>query len=141
MKRFIRTCILLGIVSAILLSMGCATAPAPLLPKHEVSIMDLNSLTGKWGGPLRFEPRHRTDDYVRLIIKENGTYQFVSARIIGIFSGSGVIQLDEGKAIAHTAKGGTIRFTLYDRGGESVLLAKGVSHKGWKAEAELNRVP
>ena len=141
MNRFLRTSVLVSIVGAIFVSMGCVTAPAPLLPKQEVSIIDVNRLVGNWGGPLRFEPRHRTDDYVRLVISEHGAYQFGSARIVGIFSGSGVMQLDEGKAVVHTEKGGTIRFTLYDRGGESVLLAKGVSHEGWKAEAELNRLP
>ena len=140
MNRCLRMFFLLSVTSAILLLMGCAKhAPTPLPPKQEVSIVDLNSLVGTWGGSLRFEPRHRTDDYVRLIIKKNGEYKFSSVRIIGIFKGSGGLQLDEGKATANTEKRGTITFTMYDRGGESVLLAKGVSHTGWKAEAELTR--
>lgn len=138
MNKLIQTVALLIVVSTILLTIGCVTQQ-PLPPKNEVPITDIKNLEGKWGGLLRFEPRQRRDDYVNLIIKEKGAYKFASYRTIGIFTGTGVLQLVEGKATTTTEKGGTITFTLYDRAGESILSAIGVSHTGQGANAELTR--
>ncbi len=129
------------VASALISHLGCSEPPKQTIPqKTEVAIQDFKPLVGKWGGLLRFEPRLRKDDYVKLTIEENGKYHFTSVRVIGVLTGTGFLVIEDGKASANTLKGGNLTFTLFDRDGESVLSALGVSHRGEKARAELIRI-
>src|SRR5215208_4767234 len=73
------------LIWGVTVTMGCSpVAPVPMAPSTPVSISTFQEAAGKWTGILITAPRSRQDDWMTLIIREDGAYQFQSVRTIGI---------------------------------------------------------
>lgn len=141
MTAVVKTGPMLAAACVMLFLSGCADiGTRAKATANAVPIPDLQSVAGKWDGLMKRRPRTRGDDYVTVTIGEDGTYRFVSARIIGVFSGTGTLQLVDGKLRIEGARGHAT-FTLYERGGEQVLMVEGLdTTNDYQYRAELTRV-
>ncbi len=100
-----------------------------------VPIPDFATVAGKWTGLARGGSR-QPDDWVELTIRNDGTFEALSARTIGVFTGSGLFHLDQGK-LTFSSEKGTAIYTLYYRGGARLLLADFTTKDGIRYSAEL----
>jgi hypothetical protein len=120
--------------------LGCAeVSPLPPSPSTPVSLSAFTSVTGKWAGILRATTRTKKDDWVTLMIREDGTYSFESVRTIGIFHGRGTFTLIDGKLRTETERGWGLA-TLYEEGGRRMLKVEGATRDGVKYAADLDPV-
>ncbi len=140
MNAVVRSCLWLVAACAMLSMSGCADVGTHVkAPANAVPIPDMQSVAGKWDGLMKRRPRTRGDDYVTLTIGRDGTYEFASARIVGVFGGSGTLQLVDGK-LRSEGKRGHATYTLYDRDGEQVLMVEGLdTTNDYQYQAELTR--
>ena len=116
---------------------GCAPVePLPPPPSIPVSVSEFRSAAGKWAGILKSTPRVRGDDWVTLTIRDDGSYEFMSVRTIGIFQGQGTCTLIDGKLKTETERGWAIT-TLYEEGGWRMLKVEGATKDGVQYSAEL----
>ena len=117
---------------------GCAPVePLPPPPSTPVSVSAFKSAAGKWAGILKATPRLKRDDWVTLTIRDDGSYDFVSVRTIGIFQGQGTFTLIDGKLKAETERGSTIA-TLYEEGGRRMLKVEWATKDGVQYSADLS---
>jgi hypothetical protein len=63
---------------------------------------------------------------VTLTIRDDGSYDFMSVRTIGIFQGQGTCTLIDGKLKAESERGWAIA-TLYEEGGRRMLKVEGAT--------------
>jgi hypothetical protein len=116
---------------------GCAPVePLPPPPSTPVSVSAFKSAAGKWAGILKATPRLKRDDWVTLTIRDDGSYDFLSVRTIGIFQGQGTFMLIDGKLKAETERGSTIA-TLYEDGGRRMLKVEWATKDGVQYSADL----
>ena len=120
---------------------ACSTVEqAPASPLEEVAVTDFHNVAGNWEGVLVQSPpaRSRYDDWVRLNIKEDGTFHFETYRTIGVFSASGLFTLEHGTLLAKSEKG-KLSARLYRHAGQRdrLLKAEGTSGDGITYNAEL----
>jgi hypothetical protein len=73
---------------------------------------------------------------VTLAIRDDGSYDFVSMRTIGIFHGKGTFTIVDGKLRAGTDRGSAI-ITLYEDGGRRMLKVEGATKDGTQYSADL----
>jgi hypothetical protein len=111
--------------------------PLPSPPSTPVSISAFNHAAGEWAGILKMTPRLKNDDWVTLRIRDDGGYNFVSVRTIGIFQGEGTFTLIDGKLKAETERGWTIA-TLYEEAGRRMLKVEGATKDGTQYSADLD---
>ncbi len=127
-------------VCAALLSLlvsGCqSSGPAPQQQWNAVSIESFESVAGKWAGLMVRTPRTRHDDWVRVTIGDDGRYEFVSYRTIGVLSGRGQFTLAGGKLTVTTDRG-TATGSLWESDGKRMLRVTGVQDDGKDYAAEL----
>jgi len=117
---------------------GCTqVTPLPPPPSTPVAILTFQPVSGKWAGILRALPQTRKDDWVTLVISEDGTYQFMSPRTIGIFQGRGTFMLIDGKLRTETDRGLAL-LTLYEESGRRMLKVEGTTNDGVKYSANLD---
>lgn len=114
---------------------GCAplTPPPPSTP---VSILTIESVSGKWAGILKTIPPSRKDDWVTMTIHREGAYHFESVRTIGLMQGEGTFTLTDGKLRAETERG-WIMTTLYKEDGRRMLRVTAEAKSGVKYSADL----
>src|SRR5213594_783922 len=106
---------------------ACSSLGPPESPTWTVvPIADFTAVAGKWEGLMTRHPRPRTDDWVRVTIQEDGTYEFASYRITGVFSGKGRLSLTDGRLTAQSERG-TATCTLHRANGQRMLRAVGVT--------------
>ena len=116
---------------------GCAPVePLPPPPSTPVSVSAFKSAAGKWAGILKATPRLKRDDWVTLMIHDDGSYDFVSVRTIGIFQGQGTFTLIDGKLKADTERGSIIA-TLYEEGEQRMLKVEWATKDGVQYSADL----
>lgn len=116
---------------------ACASLePSPEPQWVQVPIADFNSVAGKWEGVLITQPRSRDEQWVRVRIGEDGTYEFASYRDIGVFQGRGSFTLKDGRMTLTTERG-TATCTLYTANGRHLLRATGVAKTGVEYSADL----
>ena len=116
---------------------GCAPIePLPPPPTTPVSVSAFKSAAGKWAGILKATPRLKRDDWVTLTIRDDGSYDFVSVRTIGIFQGQGTFTLIDGKLSAETERGSTIA-TLYEEDGRRMLRVEWATKDRVQYSADL----
>ena len=116
---------------------GCAPVESlPPPPATPVSVSAFKSAAGKWAGILKATPRLKRDDWVTFTIRNDGSYDFVSVRTIGIFQGQGTFTLVSGKLKAETEQGWTIA-TLYEEGGRRMLKVEWASKDRVQYSADL----
>jgi hypothetical protein len=137
MKEWLRALgygVLVGGVTGLI---GCAPIePLPPPPSTPVSVSAFNNAAGKWAGILRATPRLKGDDWVTLTIRDDGGYDFVSVRTIGIFHGKGTFTLIDGKLRTENEQG-WINATLYEEGARRMLKVEGATKDGAQYSADL----
>ena len=126
------------LIWSVTVTMGCSPVPpVPAAPSHPVSISTFQDAAGKWTGVLITAPRSRQDDWITLIIREDGTYQFQSVRTIGIMQGKGMFTLTGGKLRAENEEGWGVA-TLYKDDDRRMLKIEGVTKDGTPYSADLH---
>ena len=116
---------------------GCAPVePLPPPPSTPVSVSAFKSAAGKWAGILKATHRVQGEDWVTLTICDDGSYDFVSVRTIGIFQGQGTCTLIDGKLKTETERGWAIA-TLYEEVGRRMLKVEGATKDGVQYSADL----
>lgn len=137
MKEWLRAACVGMLVGVFAGSFGCAPMePVPPPPSTPVSVSAFTSVAGKWAGILKATPRLRHDDWVTVIIHDDGAYQFKSVRTIGIMQGQGTFTLADGKLRSETEQG-RIVVTLYEEGGRRMLKVEGATKEGTEYSADL----
>ena len=140
--KFSRMMQRLVLVAAIGHAMAACTTveQAPALPLEQVAVTEFNSVAGNWEGVLVQSPpvRSKYDNWVRLTIKEDGTFHFEAYRTIGVFSGGGLFTLEQGTLLAKSEKG-RVSARLYRHAGQHdrLLKAEGTSGDGITYHADL----
>jgi hypothetical protein len=127
---------------ALHLMIACSLLDAPERRQLQpATVSDFKSVAGKWEGLLVRNPRTRDDDWVTVVIGETGTYEFVSYRMIGVFSGKGKLVLTDGKLSAKSEKGGQMTLQLFADSGspERMLRAEAKDSEGYQYWADLKR--
>ena len=143
MGRYQRTMLL---VMLALVTIAIIAAPADLYAARPtqptaVVISDMKSVAGRWSGILYGRPGGtRGQDWIELALQEDGTYTLESARTIGMFTGSGMLRLADGRLIAEGEKA-RATFTLYQRDGKRFLRAEGSMASGQPLRADLYPAP
>ena len=130
--------VLLALTVAAVLA-GCAGGPSTpsAVP---VAIQDVKTVAGKWAGVYSRDTSSTSqEDWVRLAIDENGTYEFASARQVGVLHGRGKLAVRDGKLYGLSERGGTVVASLFDRGGKPLLKVAAQDAAGMGYTAELTR--
>ncbi len=140
MKKFIRVAqglVLLAVIAEVVVACSTGEHP-PSVPLERIPIMDVSSVAGDWEGILVQHPASRKDDWIRVHIQEDGTYQFEVLRTIGVFSGQGRFSVEDGGLTAKSEKG-TINVQLYHHSGKDdrILKNKAQSNDGVTYLADL----
>jgi hypothetical protein len=106
-----------------------------------VAIADFKNVVGRWSGILYGRPgATRGQDWVELALYPDGTFTLVSARMVGVFGGSGRLRLADGKLMTEGEKA-QVTFTLYQRDGKRFLRAEGSTASGQSLRADLYSAP
>jgi hypothetical protein len=132
--RWLLPCVTLFCLST---SYGCETTERSAQPQWvSVPVSDVSTVAGKWEGVMRRIPPERRDDWVTVNIASDGRYQFTSLRTIGVFSGHGEFEVNEGR-LKSSSQRGTIEAELYENGSQRMLKAKGRAADGTEYTAEV----
>lgn len=94
---------------------GCASAG----PVTAVAVPDVKYVTGTWKGMVYrsgFQP-----DYVALTIREDGSYDVVSAQTVGAPRRKGKIVISEGRLLMEGERGHGVGTLLRSPGGDLVM--------------------
>lgn len=128
----------LSVALAVLQGLGGCALPGPSEqpPWAPLPIQDFKSVAGKWEGLMERAPRARNDDWVKVVIREDGRYEFASYRTIGVLNGKGLLALSDGVVTAASERG-SATLTLYLAGDRRLIRVVGMTHDGIKFEAEL----
>lgn len=115
---------------------ACASGPAGA-GSVMIPVTDVKSVAGRWAGTLARDTSSR-EDWVRLTINPDGTYEFSSARQIGVLSGKGTLSVKDGKLVGEGPRGTSV-YTLYERAGKEVLIVDVRLHDGATYSTSLGR--
>jgi hypothetical protein len=108
------------------------------MPSTAVGIADFKTVAGVWEGLLLGMSGPQTPrDWVMMRIGEDGSYEFASFREVGVFQGSGALQLSDGRLLLEGPRGGRASFTLYAENGHRMLRADAVANDGRRLTADL----
>lgn len=115
-----------ALVLAVLVLGACASSSAPAPQLTPVAISDFKMIAGKWSGHLVGLASARDDgDWVDMMIREDGTYEYGISRTIGVMAGKGTFTLQDGKLLMAGDRGqGSL--SLLEGGGTRVLRGSGV---------------
>ena len=137
MKEWLRTACFGMMVGVLVAAFGCAAMePVPPLPSTPVSVSTFTSVAGMWAGILKATPRLKQDDWLMVLIHDDGSYQFKSVRTIGIMQGQGTFTLADGKLKVENEHGRIVA-TLYEEGGRRMLKVEGATKDGTQYSADL----
>src|SRR6266850_2437256 len=112
---------------------GRTAAASPVNPGFR---FDIQECGGEVGRNIEGDTTGTGEDWVTLTICDDGSYDFVSVRIIGIFQGQGTCTLIDGKLKTETERGWAIA-TLYEEGGRRMLKVEGATKDGVQYSADL----
>jgi hypothetical protein len=94
---------------------GCASA-GPVTP---VAVSDVKSVAGTWKGIVyrsTFDP-----EQIVLTIREDGSYDFVSAQLVGTLRGRGKMVVSDGRLLIEGEKGRGVATLLRNPAGDRVM--------------------
>ena len=141
MRGFVRFLQLSSIIMAVLTVAACTAAVSKETGQWTPTpITDLKSVAGRWEGLMIRTPRSPTDDWVRLVVREGGTYEFASYRTIGVFSGKGTFILADGRLSAQSERGKmTLQLYTDAVSGARMLKAEALTSNRIEYSADLRR--
>ena len=112
---------------------GCASI-GPVTP---VAVSDVKSLSGTWEGTVYLSDSERDD--VTLTIRDNGSYDVVSKRALGVSSGKGHIVISDGRLAIEGERGRGLGTVLRNRAGDVVMKVDMTLSDNRNLSAELWR--
>lgn len=122
-------------LAALVLGACASSVPAPQLTP--VAISDFKMIAGKWSGHVIGLAGPRDDgDWVDMVIRENGNYEYGIARTIGVMAGKGTFTLQDGK-LKMVGDRGQGTFALLEGGGTRVLRGSGMLYTGTALTGDL----
>jgi hypothetical protein len=104
--------VIVGFAASLL---GCASA-GPVTP---VAVSDVKSVAGTWKGTVY--QSGVAPDYITLTIREDGSYDLVSAQTTGTSRGKGKIVISEGRLLFEGEKGRGVGTLLRNPAGDLVM--------------------
>ncbi len=117
--------------------LGCESASRQTRPSWTPAPIDgFAQVAGQWEGLMVRAPRSKEDDWVKLRIHEDGTYQFAAYRTVGVFGGKGQFTLKDGTLFVETERG-TATIALFVAEARRMLRAEGETKDGLKYSGEL----
>lgn len=129
-----------AVALVLLILAGCAgSGSSSMAPGVAVPITDLKTVAGKWAGVGSRQTSSR-EDWIDLTIREDGTFEMLSARQVGVLKETGTLMVSNGTLRVKDGPG-TFIYTLHDRGGQRVLMLDGTGASGVKYSAELRPKP
>jgi hypothetical protein len=84
---------------AVALVLGACATTETSSPPTLVPVTDVKSLAGRWEGLLLGLPGGSHQDFVEVVIREDGTYQARTYRTIGVLMGRGTIEARDGALV------------------------------------------
>jgi hypothetical protein len=112
---------------------GCASI-GPVTP---VAVSDVKSLSGTWEGTVYLRGSERDD--VTLTIRDDGSYDILSKRGIGVSSGKGHIVISDARLIIEGERGRGVGTVLRNRAGDVVMKVDMTLSDNRNLSAELWR--
>ena len=140
MSLFIRRFLCMGLVAVSVALAACSGVQSfDDTSWTEAKISDIKNVAGNWEGPTWMAPRTmREQNWAKVRIEENGTYEFATFRNIGAWVGKGTLTLEEGRLVAPPSeKGGSLKMTLYESGDKRMLKVEATNSEGRLQRAEL----
>ena len=96
-------------LALLFLHSSCTNVGVPPSPQwSQVGISDFTSIAGQWQGTMRRDPPSQRivgDDWVQVMIRQDGEYAFQNYRPIGVLKGQGKLTIADGKATVWTDEG------------------------------------
>jgi len=112
---------------------GCAS----IGPVSPVAVSDVKSLSGRWEGTV-YLPGSERDD-ITLTIRDDGSYDVLSKRGLGVSSGRGQIVISDGRLIIEGERGRGVGTVLRNRAGDVVMKVDMTLSDNRNLSAELWR--
>lgn len=138
-RRPLLVAVLCVIVPGILV--GCGRPRQVQEPQWaRVTITDVAAVAGRWEGLMTSSPQSHpwtADDWVRVTIGADGSYEFASYRMIGVFSGRGVLVPESGELVSRSERG-RVACALLLAEGQRRLQVHGVTSDGVEYSAKLS---
>jgi hypothetical protein len=140
MRKVMRYLQISGFIIALQAALACGGFTAGEKAQWSpTEIRDFKTIAGKWEGIL-ITPTAKNEDWVNVSIQDNGAYEFVSYRTIGVFSGKGKLAVKDGKAVAQNEKGSlTVELFTDKTKDQSMLKAESKGKDGTSYRAELRK--
>jgi hypothetical protein len=126
--------IVLAAVAGMALLAGCATTDSSSV----IRVSDVKSVAGKWAGVVERSGSNR-DDFVEMMIRDDGTYDVTASRTIGTMRGNGTIVLQEGQLMMRGTHGRGVGTLMGGPGGQ--LLKVDVTFDSPRATVSANLRP
>ena len=112
---------------------GCASI-GPVTP---VAVSDVKSLSGTWEGTV-YLPGSERDD-VTLTIRDDGSYDVLSKRGLGVSTGRGHVVINDGRLVIEGERGRGVGTVLRNRAGDVVMKVDMTLSDNRNLSAELWR--
>jgi hypothetical protein len=133
-RRLVSSVLAVSVILGFAISlMGCASI-GPVTP---VAVSDVKSLSGTWEGTV-YLPGSERDD-VTLTIRDDGSYDVLSKRGLGVSSGTGHIVISDGRLIIEGQRGRGVGTVLRNRAGDVVMKVDMTLSDNSNLSAELWR--
>jgi hypothetical protein len=132
-RRLVCVLAVTAIVGSSVSLVGCASI-GPVTP---VAVSDVKSLSGTWEGTV-YLPGSERDD-VTLTIRDDGSYDVLSKRGIGVSSGKGHIVIRDGRLAIEGERGRGVGTVLRNRAGDVVMKVDMTLSDNRNLSAELWR--
>jgi hypothetical protein len=124
----------LTVIVGLLVSLvGCASI-GPVAP---VAVSDVKSVSGTWEGTV-YLPGSERDD-VTLTIRDDGSYDVVSKRGLGVASGTGRIVISHGRLVIEGKRGSGVGTVLRTPAGDVLMKVDMTLSDNSNLSAELWR--
>jgi hypothetical protein len=133
-RRGVCSALAVGVIVGLAVSLvGCASI-GPVTP---VAVSDVKSLKGTWEGTV-YLPGSERDD-VTLTIRDDGSYDVLSKRGVGVSSGRGHIVISDGRLVIEGERGRGVGTVLRNRAGDVVMKVDMTLSDNRNLSAELWR--
>jgi hypothetical protein len=128
-RRPLKTgCVVITLLWLAATVVGCGVSRSPSDLKI-IPVVSLDRIAGKWEGVSHTVPQMRDDAAVMLIIREKGSFHFISNRGTELLLGSGTLTTLDGMVVAKSPQGAAL-LTLHDNERGPVLVVQAALTNG-----------
>ena len=133
-RRLVCSVLALSVIVGFSVSLGGCASIGPVTP---VAVPDVKSVSGTWEGTVYLSGSERDD--VTLTIRDDGSYDVVSKRSLGMSSGSGRIVISDGGLVIEGARGRGVGTVLRNRADDVLMKVDMTLSDNRNLSAELWR--